>query len=201
MPRKKVKENPYYTKIIILILLGHNTSKQIRFIINKDLDKNHSAHLTPSNLSMKIQQLRNLGLLSVTNLKSINHSSTRRYSVNYEGFVRKAIDELIPNLLKENKDYLGLPYMKRLAEYFERYLKTSLLDKRFHSLHTIKLLMENWIKGIGIRSFNPNSIRTNNKKPYDNWDEWDLFMQLSIECRHYLQKTDPLMMVSAHSFQ
>lgn len=135
-------DNLKYAQILLLIVKGHNTPKQIL----KQLNPKKENTVSQSNVSMKLKQLRdNMGFVDNNRLQSINRSSTSRYHIRWDVILESICDVInIPSkiMLHENEQLQTI-----VKKYFEQ----------IKDIKPLRNLIEDFIIGVA-RTHNPYEI-------------------------------------------
>lgn len=191
MPRKKPLNNPYYTELFYIIFNGFEKPKNILKHINEYYKESRKREgwsqeklnkLTKSNLSMKLQTLKNEGLIK--GRKRGRHS---RYKVDYEGILKYIIDRIIKfktTNKKRKQDKERVIKNKRLQNWVKRYLdfRINLYVERLgkpkdldfskaeesrKGLPTLNSLMKDFVKSVITQDFsnrNQMSLKNLNRR-------------------------------------
>lgn len=201
MAKLKPIDNSDYTQLLMIIFNGKHKQKEIRDIFIPSVSqqlKRTKPHDSPSNLSMKLQQLRFLGLIRVEGKNKhaknyINYSGIMKAIIFHKDYMahdnKKSIyDEAFSRIKKKDvvseRKNLELEQQlinnsfihEMLEDYFSRVFKMFLAD-----LPSLKKLIHNFLMGIALK----NSLSDKPRPEGVSSEEFREFLLFRQYCKAY----------------
>ncbi len=181
MPRKPVIENPDYTILLNAIIPNPCRQANIRKKISKPFTS------SPSNVSMKLQQLRKLGFIQTQG----KNKYTKNY-IHYEGILKYILKNIL--LCYDLKVVKELASDQQLQLLLSEYLK--IVYKTETNINSINYLLKNFVFGYA-KGFLEN--RKNKQELAKFKSEKNIMMFINLCLVYWLNEIETPALVSSYS--